>query len=140
MVTTCGIYLYNILQKKILVCHATHASWKQWSIPKGIKDDDEDLWQVAVRELREETGIDINTLNVLAIHPLPAIQYRKQNKVLESFLVIIDTDLSSHSFFSNVSKDSISEVDAWRWISIAQAYTWLHEPQQENLKVIKKIV
>lgn len=46
-VTTCGIYLYHTKLKKILVCHATHSSWKRWTIPKGIAEPHEKVYDAA---------------------------------------------------------------------------------------------
>ena len=90
MKTTCGIYLYSTALKKLLVCHATNASWKTWSIPKGLKDPGEESFIAATRELKEETGIDLRKISVLNVRELPAVKYKKQNKTLEAFLVITD--------------------------------------------------
>jgi 8-oxo-dGTP pyrophosphatase MutT (NUDIX family) len=136
--TTCGIYLFNATNRKLLVCHATHASWKQWSIPKGLKESNETAWDAAIRELQEETGIELGQLNVRAAYPLPSAKYVKQNKLLESFLVIID-DPEINVRVEN-RKGKISEVDSWKWISLVQARTWLHESQQKNLPRIEKLV
>ena len=58
-VVTCGIYLYSVKNKKILICHATHSPWSSWSIPKGLKDTSEESFEAAVRELKEETGYEV---------------------------------------------------------------------------------
>jgi 8-oxo-dGTP pyrophosphatase MutT (NUDIX family) len=139
MVVTCGIYLLSAPAEKILVCHATHASWKQWSIPKGLKEGNETLWEAATRELLEETGLDIKDFTIRAVHALPPIKYKNQNKVLEAFLVVID---ATCEFLNTLIKESkvIGEVDSWKWITIGQAYRWLHESQRKNLKVIKKLI
>jgi 8-oxo-dGTP pyrophosphatase MutT (NUDIX family) len=141
MKITCGIYLYNTLIGKLLVCHATHARWNQWSIPKGLMEKGEDLFEVAKRELMEETGIDLDKLNVNKVYSLPSVKYQKQNKLLESFLVITDTDIEHHDFHCNAieGKDS-TEIDSWKWIALDQAQTWLHESQQRNLKLIEEFI
>lgn len=140
MIITCGIYLHNNLLKKILVCHSTNSPWNNWSIPKGIKNDWEDLFEAASRELNEETGILLQELNSLQIYRLPPVKYQKQNKVLESFLVITDTNLSNHHFIcKSLVDDKIPEVDQWKWISFDDKDT-LHESQQKNLILIKKLI
>lgn len=140
MIITCGIYLYSNLLNKILVCHPTNSPWNNWSIPKGLKNDKEDLFEAASRELTEETGISLKELNSLYIYNLPPVKYQKQDKVLESFLVITDTDLNNHHFIcDSLVDDKIPEVDQWKWISFDDKDT-LHESQQNNLILIKKLL
>lgn len=141
MVITCGIYLYHVPTKRILVGHPTHARWDEWSIPKGLKEGEEDLMDVAARELLEETGIGLEKIHVIRIFSLPPVKYQKQNKMLESFLVITDSNVQEIAYKSNiVSGTSFGEVDSWKWISISQAEKWLHESQQKNLKVIEELL
>ncbi len=141
MLTTCGVYLYSTRKKKFLVCHPTKAAWHQWSIPKGLRESDEELFDVAKRELLEETGIDLAKIDVKGIYPLPAINYLKQHKILESFLVITDSDLGEHKFTSNaVTKYSYPEIDSWKWIRMVQMEKWLHESQRQNLSQITRIL
>ena len=138
---TCGIYLYCVPSKKILACHATHAGWKQWSIPKGLQEKNEPSWQTATRELQEETGLIIGNLKVVHVFKLPAVKYQKQNKILESFLVVVDDDLQNFPFHCDMrNENSIPEVNTWKWITLHQANSWLHESQSKNLKLIKKII
>lgn len=137
---TCGIYLYNVNNQKLLVCHATHSSWKNWSIPKGLKNDNENTFSAAARELKEETGIDIFLLSVLQTHTLPPVKYRKQNKILESFLVITDTNFDGYSYKCHtLNNDQFPEVDNWKWISLDKIISYLHKTQQENMESIKKL-
>lgn len=141
MKTTCGIYLYNTRSKKILVCHATNSSWKTWSIPKGLKDPGEDCFAAAVRELKEETGIEIKKLNVQKIHPLPPVKYQKQNKILESFLILIDSDMDTHTFHcSSLISNGSPEVDSWKWIGFDLAGKYLHESQLQNEEQINELI
>ncbi|MFY9307711.1 MAG: NUDIX hydrolase [Bacteroidia bacterium] len=139
--TTCGIFLYSTLLKKILACHATNSPWNRWSIPKGLKDDGETIFEAASRELMEETGLDIKELNVLAIHSLPAVKYKKQNKILESFLVITGSEIASYPFkCSTLIDDRFPEVDSWKWISLELAPKYLHESQLQHLERISSLL
>lgn len=141
MKVTCGIYLYNTRSKKILVCHATNSSWKTWSVPKGLKDPGEDSFTAAVRELKEETGIDIKELNVLGVYTLPPVKYQKQNKVLESFLVITDTSPDEYSFHCHSMTDKgLPEIDSWKWIGLDTAGKYLHESQLKNTDQIAELI
>jgi 8-oxo-dGTP pyrophosphatase MutT (NUDIX family) len=139
MLITCGIYLYSIRMKKFLVCHATHSPWNSWSIPKGLKDEGEDAFVAATRELYEETGVDIKKLHVLKKHALPPVNYRKQKKILESFLIITDSDLEGQPLVcSSHTEKSIPEVDRWKWIPLEMLPTMLHESQAANYEQIKR--
>ena len=46
---TCGI-LYKY-EDKYLICHVTMARY--WTLPKGIKDENETLTEAAIREMKE---------------------------------------------------------------------------------------
>jgi predicted NUDIX family NTP pyrophosphohydrolase len=141
MLVTCGIYLYDTRQQRILVCHATGSSWKQWSIPKGLKSEGEQSLDAARRELKEETGIDTREINVVKILQLPTAKYQKQNKTLESFLLVTDSDLGHHVFTcKSLGLNAVPEVDSWKWITFEQAETWLHESQQRNIESVRKLV
>jgi 8-oxo-dGTP pyrophosphatase MutT (NUDIX family) len=141
MIVTCGTYLFSTTTNKLLVCHPTHSRWNNWSIPKGLMEEGEDILPVCLRELEEETGIDVNKINVLEKHPLPSRKYQKQNKSLESYLVITDTDFTSHKYTSNlVEGKDFPEVDKWKWVDLVEAAGIIHQAQAENLLVISEIV
>lgn len=50
-----------LFDNKILLIHPTGGSWKNGTcgIPKGKIEEGEDMFEAALRELREETGIEI---------------------------------------------------------------------------------
>lgn len=138
---TCGIYLYNTVNRKILACHATNSPWNRWSIPKGLKEPGEKSFDAAARELLEETGVDIHQLNILATHTLPPVKYLKQNKILESFLVITDSDLTNTRFVcTTLINHAFPEVDSWKWISLDAVPKYLHESQQKNVEFIVSLL
>lgn len=141
MIVTCGTYLYSTLLNKFLVCHPTRTRWNNWSIPKGVMEKGEEVYQVCVRELDEETGIDVAKLNVVALHRLPTRKYQKQEKSLESFLLITDTDLSKHKFTCNlVEGKDFPENDKWKWVTPEEAVGIVHQTQAENLPLIVELI
>lgn len=140
-IITCGTYLFSANLGKLLVCHPTHSRWNNWSIPKGIMEKGEDIRTVCFRELEEETGIDILKINVIAAHQLPSRRYQKQDKTLESFLLVTNTDLTNHKYTSNlVDGKDFPEVDKWKWLDLAEASKVLHQAQVENLELISTLV
>ena len=140
MKVACGIFVYSTKTKKILVCHATRARWDSWSIPKGLREGGEDEFGAAVRELYEETGIDLRTVKVASVHRLPKTTYRKQRKQLVSFLVVTPADFSQYAYTCHtLVNDTYPEIDKWKWISLEEAEI-LHETQQEVIGEIKSIL
>ncbi len=101
----------------------------------------EGIYDVCVRELHEETGIDIAKINILGKHPLPTRKYQKQEKSLDSFLIITDTDFSNHQFTSNlVEGKDFPENDKWKWVTLEEALKIIHLSQAENLPLIAELV
>lgn len=141
MVITCGTYLFSTLLNKFLVCHPTKTRWNNWSIPKGLMEDGENIYDVCIRELHEETGIDIKKINVISQHQLPTRLYKKQKKSLDSYLVITDTDFADHKFTCNlVEGKDFPENDKWKWVTLEEAAPMIHESQAENLPLIATLV
>jgi len=138
MKITCGLFLYNIINKKFLLCHATRSKPNLWSIPKGLRDEGETIEEAAFRELYEETGLKKEELNLMFMQALPPVKYKKQSKLLESFLTVVslptDCELTCHS---HVSK-GYPEIDKYRWVSLDEMYRMAHESQVANLGKIKE--
>lgn len=141
MSVTCGIYLYSLADDKFLICHATHARWNQWSIPKGLKDDGEEPFAAAARELNEETGVDLNKLTILAIHQLPQVKYEKRDKTLAPFLVITDSSLSEFHFHcTHLTVGGFPEIDKWKLVDADSMKNWVHESQLKNMDMINDLI
>lgn len=140
MVTTCGIYLYSAPMKKFLLCHATR-SRALWSIPKGLPDKGETELQAAVRELEEETGIRLSELKVKAVYELPPVKYKKQNKILVSFLVIADTDLSNQKLICRSYVDGkFPEINRYEWVDADAFCKMAHDTQVQNMDTVKPLL
>ena len=141
MIVTCGTYLFSSVLGKILICHPTRTRWNNWSIPKGVMEEGESIYEVCVRELNEETGIDISKIHVVASHQLPSRLYKKQKKSLESYLIVTDTDFSNHKFTCNlVDGKDFPENDKWKWVSLQEMAAIVHESQAENLPLIATLI
>jgi 8-oxo-dGTP pyrophosphatase MutT (NUDIX family) len=138
---TCGIYLFNTRIKKILIAHASRSK-NGWSIPKGLKEKDESSFIAAARELYEETNIRLKELHVLAVYELSPVRYeKKKNKILESFLVMTDTDLSEVGLkCHSLVNDQYPEVDKYEWVDIPTLENKVHEAQKKNIPHILELV
>ncbi len=133
---TCGIFLID-KYNRLLVVHPTNADPNKWSIPKGIKSDDETEWFAAKRELKEETNIDLNGLPNVFFNFIGTEPYQFQHKTLKGFLVKIDMDLPAkylicNSMFTDTDGVKKPEVDNHQWVFIDIALNVI-QPEQKNL-------
>lgn len=120
MVKTCGIALFNKFNE-LLVCHPTGSSWNVWSIPKGINEFNETLVETAIREFKEETGIDLKKYEKEIIH-IGSFEYKNKKKCLEGFFLKVDEnysvlDMDCDSFFTLNGK-KYKEVDSYSWMDL----------------------
>lgn len=145
---TCGIYLIN-KNRKLLITHPTnHKEFGSWSIPKGQPDENESFLDAAVREMLEETTIDLNgmVLNpLIKITTLPNTVYSSGKKTLYSFLVehrdLDDVEVVCNSMVYRKT-GNFPENDSYRWVHISHTIMlqqYLHESQHQNLELIAKI-
>jgi len=140
MKTTCGIFLYQKADSKILIGHASRSK-DHWSIPKGLKDEGETCYQAAIRELKEETGIDAVKINILQTFELPAVKYKKQNKTLESFLIITDSFIGTDTLkCHSLVNGKYPEIDRFEWVDLATLEKKAHETQASQVPYIREIL
>lgn len=114
---SCGTLIVNG-SGELLLCHVTGTA--KWDIPKGMQDPGETPIQAAMRELREEAGLEFDEG---MFEDLGCFDYRK-DKRLHLFLVRAPEELSclDHlactSFFPHhVTGEPTPEADGFRWAS-----------------------
>ena len=64
---TCGIIVTD--SERLLLGHATRSP--RWDIPKGVADPGEGLAAAAIRELREETGLEVSEAELTPLGVFP---------------------------------------------------------------------
>jgi len=133
---TCGAFVIDKLGN-ILLCRAT-GSENDWTVPKGLLENDEMSHIAAKRELLEETGIDINKYPYM-MYELGVWPYAHKNKVIVGFLFMVDAVINqtlfceSH-FTSKLTGMRLPEVDMYQWLPINDA---LEIMRPEQVKLIK---
>lgn len=117
--TSYGVLIANE-QGQLLLAHATGR--KHWDIPKGGAEQGESAREAAIREVREETGIE---LAADALEELGRLPYLPQ-KDLHLFRAVLhtrDCDIAAcrcTSFFPHHASGAMTpEVDQFKWVDIA---------------------
>lgn len=84
-----------------------------WVFPKGTPDDGETVEETALREVREETGLEVDILRPLGnLDYWFAVPGERVHKVVHFFLMrAVGGDVSRHDH----------EYDHVRWVSVAEA-------------------
>jgi len=136
METTCGIFLF-LKNGKLLLGHVTNTQDK-WSIPKGLPDDGEELFDAAKREMFEESNIEYDKLKINTIVNNQYTYYKNGKKKLFSLTVHThneekDFDLKCHSLVN----DDFPEIDGYKFVTIKEALDMdIQETQKEILRNI----
>lgn len=93
-----------------------------WKIPTGVVDEGEDIYTAAVREVKEETGIDADFLEILAFRQ----NHRSFFEKSDLFFVCM---LQPRSF--DIQKQEL-EIEAAQWMPFeeyaAQPFVQKHGP------------
>lgn len=123
-------------KNKILLVHPTNGTWKIGicGIPKGkIEEDDENEMEAAIRELKEETGIEINKDQLdQESHSIDI--YNKNGHIYKQLTYFI-CNISQLSEIGlddiKIPKDQLQleEVDWAKFINIEEAYKLITKSQ-----------
>ena len=110
---SCGILILTG-QRELLLCHVTGQD--HWDLPKGGAHADESPLQAALRETREETGLD---LAAAALRELGRFDYRPK-KDLHLFATLMPrfdvAHLTCDSHFSQAGTGRrLPEMDGYDW-------------------------
>jgi 8-oxo-dGTP diphosphatase len=71
VIVASDIIIENTDGSIILVKRANEPFINQWALPGGIMEPDETIEQTAVREVKEETGLDVNLTHLIGVYTQP---------------------------------------------------------------------
>lgn len=104
-----------------------------WNVPGGFIDFDEDAKQCAIRELKEETGVDVSYDQLMFIS-LDSIPHGKRQTMVATHVGCFDYRATENWKLTTEFSEP-GEVEIIKWIDIddVYAYEWTHG-QIENIK------
>jgi len=115
---SCGVLIIDE-KENILMLHATGQA--HWDLPKGTQDAGESPLDTAIRELKEETGIDAKPSELIE---LGWYEYNRFKDLFMFLLPVSDIDvtkLKCNSFFINHWDAEVPEADEFKMIAIKEA-------------------
>lgn len=127
MIISCGFLIES--NKKVLLCHATDGFKKpskaghRYGIPKGQIDGDEYFLETAIRELKEETDLDLLDISksIKVSSNYVSVAYKSGKKTLKVFKVLDENGellkfpFKCNSYFEYRGQ-SLPEIDSFLWI------------------------
>lgn len=136
-VTTCATILYVIPENKFLICHPTGKPMlKMWSLPKGIKEDNESVMAAAKRELKEETGI---TIESSLFHYIGLYEYSLTKNIALHIVFVnkesVNLKCDSKFCFPNTTK-MIPEVNSYKYVTLEESKELLNSSTYNILDAV----
>lgn len=138
---TSSAFVVNKTKDRVLMVH--HNIYNSWSWTGGHADGEEDLLAVAIREVREETGVEniqLGSLNIFSLDILTVVGHIKKEKYVAPHLhlsvaYLIEADENELLI---VKEDENSGV---KWIPIEEVNIYSNEPHMQKVydKLISKI-
>lgn len=96
-----------------------------WGITSGYLDWDESAWECGIRELYEETGIDIEKYKESIIEdnnhqPFNTLTepYRNRQNVILEFIIILNFDKSGQQFPIEIEEYKNKEIAVVEWLDM----------------------
>lgn len=107
-------------QMEVLLVHpaGNYNRRAPWGIPKGLPDDGESLVDAAVRETKEETGVQVD---VDKLTPLGHVEYRKSRKRIHAFAAPAADDAAP--------RPACWEIDRAEFLPLVEARRLIHPDQ-----------
>ena len=94
-----------------------------WNLPCGYLDFDETLSEACAREIKEETGynLDPESLHMFGIND--SIKENRQNVTARFVTVVIDEDMPAQEILAGGEEDEVEEI---KWIPLEEIndYDW----------------
>lgn len=100
-----GIFFYDPILNKVLL---VQSRGEKWGPPKGTMEDNESVEQCAIREVKEETGIDIGLME---------IQHAMKFKIDRATYYYLEKDSSQFENVSSLTNILDNDASGISWIN-----------------------
>ena len=134
--TSYGVLILNE-HGQLFLAHAT--GQKHWDIPKGGAEQGESAREAALREVREETGLDLSNA---PLADLGVVRYLPQKNLhlFKTVLLTRDWDIAAcncTSFFPHHATGvPTPEVDRYRWVDMVDVPKFATKSMTSALKTL----
>src|SRR5438034_2387456 len=116
---------------EVALIRVARADGDAWALPKGWVEKGEDLEQTAVREVREETGLDAKVLRKLG-----EITYEFYSKT-DRGRIVQTVQLFLMEYLSGNTANHDDEVEEVRWFPLEDALrTLMHKNERDMLEKV----
>ena len=138
-----GIIAYyfekDLKQFKFLVAHPGGPYFKnikKYGFPKGHQEKNESLKETAIREFKEETGLDIDYLRLKI-----CIENITKKKNVYYFFYTMDeiwdtSNMYSNQFYIEKFQESFPEIDKYKYVPLEDLSSILFQQDQPLVKKI----
>lgn len=132
--TTVGVFIFNT-KGKLLVCHPNEVKADIWGIPKGRPEPGELIKMAGIREVNEETGIDLLPLSG-KMRYVGVAKYKHKDKTLVAYTINLEEDIPISKlrcvskFTSLYTGNLIPEIDEYKWVDFETFQHRMNESQR----------
>lgn len=135
MIESCGLFIVD-KTGKLLICRPRGIKGDKdgWGIPKGKKDDGEELIDAAFRETLEESGLDLKKYKKDAVY-MGSKNYVSKKKRIHAWYLKIPIYIDTKVLSCMVKEGELPEIDKYELIEITNELQYrIHEAQFRLLK------
>src|SRR5438046_3065874 len=102
--------IINDGQDRILLLHRNTEDWQHWEVPGGKVETGETIEQTAVREVKEELGVDVRIIKLLAQAEFPEKDYRLHYSWFQAQAVTGQPTVQERQVFDDLRYFSVDEL------------------------------